>query len=114
MKIYAERYNEEQKDYVCAIDTPWLINFCYLHGKLQDENGFDLIYAKNEEDWTMLQKLDHDVFDVSVVYPDGSKHKGKFFLWTSGGRQHGLVVDPDDTKYLRDARCKYVAQMMHI
>ena len=95
MKIYAFDINFEKfKD----ID---LWSFVYIHGSLQDENGFDLIGC-NE------RPTKDGIYDVTVVLSNGNERKSKLYFWKDKewNRDRGLIVANDDTQEMH----KYALQ----
>jgi hypothetical protein len=90
------KHNEKTEvDYV----TP----FIYLHGTLQDRNGFDLVHIEE------LPSED-GIYECTVRFSDNESYEAKLYLWFIENwycRNRGLVVAVDDTESNDDALSKY-------
>jgi len=83
----------------CDDDTPNCTEFVYLHGRFEDDNGYDLIYCEQ------LPAKD-GIYDCDVVINDVAA-PGKLFFWRVGKTNRGLVVSLDDPEHLKDAKAKF-------
>lgn len=91
-------------------------NFWYLHGELESTFHFDKAYMY--VDWDTKNTLcteiggrlyiNQGIYDVTV---EGYDKPCRAYMWHSGESQlpllRGLVVDPDDTEWVKDAESKY-------
>ncbi len=54
-----------------------ILDFVYLHGTIEDRNGYDLV-AVNKEDF----KVDLDtITDITVVFEDGTEIIARLYYW---------------------------------
>ena len=89
------------------------LSYVYLHGKLQDINGYDLILIDADDIPKLINKdTDHNINDVSVILSDGSVHEATAYIWKVPFGEltfltRGLVVAKDDEEYNKDAKAKY-------
>lgn len=93
MNIYAfdvNNYAYKDKD---------LWNFVYLHGKLQYENGFDLVACD-------CKPGKPGIYNATVHLHNGEIRKAKLYYWKTN-IERGLVVAIDDLEHLLDAEQKY-------
>ena len=98
-----EEENEEEEKYnVCACGT-------YLHGRLEDDNGYDLCGIENFP----YEESPLDGFNCVVVMRNGEKRNAKLFVWevkewSTSKRKFwkGLIVQEGDEKYMKDAMNK--------
>ena len=77
----------------------------YLHGKLEDDNGYDLCLIENCPDAD-------GIYNCEVMMNNGTDiRKAKLFYWVFSkngyDKPRGLVVQVDDTEHLRSAQWKY-------
>ena len=72
----------------------------YLHGELEDENGYDLVQSN-----TSLPSAD-GIYDC-VVLMNQKIVQCKLFFWRRDKLQRGLIVKKGDTEYMDDAREHY-------
>ena len=96
MKIYAENINHETYR-----RANFVINWVYLHGILEEINGYDIVCSSKRNSFT------DGIHDVDVIFADGSCHKAKMYLWHDTGvfnKQRGLIVDPSDTESVEYAK----------
>lgn len=72
----------------------------YLHGQLEDLNGFDLCYTFDQKPVDDTRK--------SVKVHIGNQHiDGTLFFWNAKGLSWGLVVANDDEEGFQYALKKY-------
>ena len=97
LDIENHRYNEDTaKDNLLG-------EFIYLHGKLQQINGYDLIYLDE------IPPKD-GIYPCEVILSDGTVMKNcSFYYWKAPNRgiNRGLVVLNSDIPSLEDAEEKY-------
>ena len=66
----------------------------YIHGVaehfMQEQGGYDMPCFYNN-----CPTVD-GIYDVTIMYK-GRTAKGTYFLWTGGGRKHGLIVEDTDS-----------------
>lgn len=91
-------------------------NFWYLHGELESTFHYDkaLMFVDWETKKTLCTEIgdrlyiNEGIYDVNV---EGYDKPCKAYMWHSGESQcpllRGLVVDPDDTEWAKDAESKY-------
>ena len=75
--------------------TPWI----YLHGAIEKENGFDLVYIPDKPD-------KDGVYEANILVNDNSV-AGVLFYWKAGKIDRGLVVKKGDKEFLNDALAKF-------
>lgn len=70
----------------------------FLHGKLEQVNGYDLFAIKTKHYDELLEK-GNGIQKVTVIMCDGTKIDADFYFWSVWQGKHlkGLVVLPDDT-----------------
>ena len=66
-----------------------LTSYIYLHGVLQDQNGYDLVYIRDLPD-------ERGVYEADVTLSDGSHRTAHFYRWFDGDKDRGLIVDTED------------------
>ena len=97
-----EEDKEEEKYNVCACGV-------YLHGKLEDDNGYDLCGIENFP----YEESPLEGFECVVAMRNGEKRKAKFFVWEikewstlKRKAWKGLVAQEGDDYYIKDAARK--------
>ena len=104
-----------RKNYVnlFIVDAP---NFWYLHGELERHFHYDkasmyVDYDTMKESCTKINGrlyLNEGIWDVTI---EGYDKPCKAYMWHSKEGEHtllrGLVVDPDDKEWAKDAEEKY-------
>lgn len=89
-------------------------NHVYLHGKLEELNGYDQIYYGADDIFDLI----HKETKVKVVLSDQSEHDAIAFVWDAWlGDTHiyrGLVCAVDDEEAIADARAKFERKDMFI
>lgn len=97
-----------------AVDAVNPVPFCYLHGVLEKENGFDC-FGANAEDYRAINSTNHAIFpNIEVIFADGRKFSAEFFFWHNGDQCRGLVVDKGDIKGLEYARNCYEGRFLFL
>ncbi len=107
-------YGNSLDNYLAASMVLSPFNYVYLHGKLEELNGFDQIYYGAGDIFELLNKETQ----VKVVLRDQSEHDAIAFVWDgwqgrdaiTGGMKHvyrGLVCAIDDEEAIVDARIKF-------
>lgn len=85
------------------------LDFCYLHGKIEDDNGFDLV-GVDEETMEYLSNADDCILDANV-WLKNTEAECNFYFWHSildGTRiNRGLIVYKDDEVNNRLAKSKF-------
>lgn len=76
--------------------TPYI----YLHGELEEENGFDGCYV------TRIPETD-GIYDCKVIIDD-TFYISKFYYWTRHGIDRGLIVKSGDKKAEEFAKKKFI------
>lgn len=91
-------------------------NFWYLHGKLESTFHYDkaLMFVDLETKQSLcievngMLYINDGIYDVTI---EGYDKPCKAYMWYNGESQLpllcGLVVDPDDTEWAKDAESKY-------
>lgn len=80
----------------------------YLHGKLEELNGFDLCLADPKPD------NEYGVAMCDVIIDDKT-YQGKFYYWhNSIDRLRGLVVALDDTEAIEYASLSFEERLEYI
>ena len=70
-------------------------SYIYLHGKLEDINGFDLVCMD-------FEPTRDGIFPIEVILVDGTKYEDcTLYIWDvyevfNNGHQHGLIVLNND------------------
>ena len=91
-------------------ETSKRLAWTYLHGKLQDEVGYD-IYQIDNTNWDFSRNEEGGYFEENI--PTGiyeCEYNGKkclLYYWMCSRRQHGLVVYKDDLAANEYALRKY-------
>lgn len=84
MTFYAETIDDT---IFVDTDDAESVNGVYLHGELEKENGFDLVWvAPNDVDrWDDhgMAWLKETIEKVDVYFADGSKHEAIAYIWES-------------------------------
>lgn len=111
---------DHQKRVACGFQTWWLradgtacCSPAYLHGKLQDEAGFDIVYHPT---WFMgpqgIMMPDHG-HQMVRIYMDRGRFKAVMIYWWAPSRDRGysprfraLICDPKDIDAVRYAQLK--------
>ncbi len=65
-------------------------SFVYLHGKLEDKNGFDLV------EYIDPLPCEDGEYDAEVQFANRERLSCRLYFWHANGMQKGLVVLPDD------------------
>lgn len=128
-KIYAKKLEDESifgryKGFLPGI---------YLHGKLHEQNGYDIVVCAKKDEKPLLSE--DTVEMVDVIFADGTTHKAFAYLWKSPAKykffsrfagdidipvadelaqQHGLICDCEDKKANQEALEKFNARVDHI
>lgn len=83
----------------------------YLHGNIQDENGFDIVTSEHGS-------LDDGIYKCHVILHNGEHRKAKLFYWRSKespiARSRGLIVALDDMEHLADAQRNFEERAEYI
>ena len=117
MKFYVVDQNVKTIDKIKKAGCDVMLSFCYLDGKIEEDAGYDMVCPERMEDFSKLNKIDHDILDVTVVFTDGTEHEAKFYFWHRngiGGLRRGLIVYPDDESANDYANAKYNEKAMLI
>ena len=93
MKLYGDEY---------APDDVYVVPWCYLHGKLERDVGYD-IFCSEESD-----RLPDGISHHTIIMPDGSEQKCIAYIWSvpekdlSGTwmKPRGFVLYEDDTEHI--------------
>ena len=115
-KLYLENIDHE-----CAIDDAELkfMNFIYADGKLEDENGFDLLRESKADHFDRRKNINGE--DCIAVLASGKEVPAKLFAWHvvyshtyklwNGDKyrqtiteRKGLLVAKDDAESIRRAQ----------
>ena len=106
--VIIKLYPDTLEGYLDSDDKLDPFNYVYLHGKLEEINGYDITYFENEDD---IKALLNKESNVKVVMKDGSEYDAIAFVWEGFlGNIHmirGLVCAVDDNTYIEDARIKF-------
>ena len=96
--------------YAESIDHEWFEQdqhtsggmWIYLHGKIQDINGFDLVCMD-------FQPTRDGIFPIDVILVDGTKYECTLYIWdvNTNFHQHGLIVLDDDDEGIAYAKKCY-------
>ena len=107
VKIFAERCGKANDTWTMQGRT--LAQGCFLHGKLELMNGFDL-FVMDTSDYEELVSMENGKETVMVTLANGKIEVADFYYWLDttykgtefeGQRIHGFVVLPWD----KDAVC---------
>lgn len=92
-------------------------SFIYLHGKLQDINGFDLVCMD-------FEPTRDGIFPIEVILADGTKYEDcTLYMWDVNAElirenghihQHGLIVLNDDDEGNAYAKECYDKKVLYI
>lgn len=88
------------------------LSFKYLHGELEEKNGYDICYSNNEEEAYILNN-EEGVFDIEVciLNPDSTStiHKAKAYVWLIKDFiiTKGLIVSINDKNAIKYAEKCY-------
>lgn len=97
MKVYAEDY----KSRTTFLETSYVFGYVYLHGKLEEKAGFDIVDTKTEKE---TKNISEGIHDVEVVYTDGTSEFAKLFYWHGKYIPRGLIVSPEDEEGMKYAQ----------
>lgn len=110
IKLYADTPD----NYLAASQVLSPFNFVYLHGQLEEINGYDQLYYGAGDIEDLLNK---ETF-VKVVFKDGSEHDAVAYVWDGYiGTQYihrGLVCSVDDEEAKSYARAKFEERSVFI
>ena len=88
-------------------DIKKCLDFVYLHGVLEDKNGFDLL-GVDRKTYNSIHSNPICITKVNVVFHNGDKEEGILFFWHDGdGREHGLIVSETDKESMDYAKEKF-------
>lgn len=97
MKVYAE----DCKSCTTCLETSYVFGYVYLHGKLEEKTGFDIVDTKTKKE---TENISEGIHDVEVVFPDGTSESAKLFYWHGKYIPRGLIVSPTDEEAMKYAQ----------
>jgi len=104
----------DYQDSPCGSQTIWntvhgkLNNPFYLHGKLQSEAGFDIVYRLRGENWEIPLIGESGELEVEIHINKGEYKivKAVAVWWITRGMARGLIVALDDEEAYSYAKKK--------
>jgi hypothetical protein len=93
-----------------VIEDGFLCPYIYLHGKLEDINGFDIVRTRYVKDRDFIEILTEKIIVNTRVLINDNEYEAISYIWTSHNIMHhirGLIVLKDDTGAIFDADKKY-------